>query len=95
MGGEFYVATVAEPTKMAELARCTKTRLRARRLPEVQADPASLFTVAVNADGQHRFVAGDDPVWVVGKGVNNDADDTAEIGDDSGNGADDEEFAGG
>ncbi len=95
MGGEFFVAAVPDPTQMAQMAKCKKTRLRANRLPEVHADPASLFTVAVDEAGHHRFVAGDDPVWVAAKGVSNDEADAApESGDDSGHGPDDEGAAG-
>ena len=64
MRGQFYVAKVPEPSKMADLVKCTKTRLRAKRLPEIQADPNSLITVAQYINGHHFFAAAEDPVWV-------------------------------
>lgn len=91
MGGTFYVPTVPDASKMAELARCTKTRLRARKLAEVQADPNSLITVAVDDEGRRCFVGADDVVYVA-KGSDDDAPENC---DDSGNGQNDRSDAGG
>lgn len=91
MRGQFFVAKVPEPSKMADLVPCTKTRLRARRLPEIQADPNSLITVAQHTNGHHIFVAAEDPVWVA-KPTGND-DDAPESIDDSTDSPHDEDDA--